>query len=341
MAMEPMAQEVADPGLVSIILCTYNGSRFLAAQLDSLLAQTCPRFEIIAVDDGSTDGTVGILEDYAARDARIRIVLNPANVGFAANFAGALRFARGEFIAPCDQDDIWLPGKIDSLLRAIGDRPMAYCDSTLVDEAAAPLGHRLSEVVPMRDLDDPLPLAFGNCVSGHAMVFRRSLLGRALPLPAGFFHDWWLATVAAASGGIRFHRDSLVLYRQHGSNVTDRRLKEMLVEADLAAAAPSRPARGEKRAAKRRYLREMEQRIGLISELPGPHQAFASELLGLWRARETQWISWRLWRLMRRNGDRLLALTGMSAKKKARYCADFLWGLRAQGLGDGETRTDS
>lgn len=333
MAMEYSAQDDTDPGLVSLVLCTYNGSRFLAEQLDSLLAQTYPHVEIIAVDDGSTDDTVAVLERYAARDARIRVVVNPANLGFARNFERALGLTRGAFIAPCDQDDIWLPDKIEALLGAIEGHSMAYCDSTLVDEHAVPLGHALSQVVPMQDLDDPLPLAFGNCVSGHAMLFRRSLLKHALPMPPGFFHDWWLATVAAATAGIRFCDRSLVLYRQHGGNVTDRRLKEMQVEAGLATAARSDAVRtADKRADKLRYLRDMELRLKLIGELPGPHQPFATELLELWRAREKQWISWRLWRAMRSNQDRLLALTGMSGKNQARYCADFFWGLRALGI---------
>jgi glycosyltransferase involved in cell wall biosynthesis len=333
MAMEYSAQDDTDPGLVSLVLCTYNGSRFLAEQLDSLLAQTYPHVEIIAVDDASTDDTVAVLERYAARDARIRVVANPANLGFARNFERALSLTRGAFIAPCDQDDIWLPDKIEALLGAIEGHSMAYCDSTLVDERAAPMGHRLSQVVPMRSLDDPLPLAFGNCVSGHAMLFRRSLLKHALPMPPGFFHDWWLATVAAATAGICFCDRSLVLYRQHGGNVTDRRLKEMQVEAGLATAARSDAVRtADKRADKLRYLRDMELRLKLIGELPGPHQPFATELLELWRAREKQWISWRLWRAMRSNQGRLLALTGMSGKKQARYCADFFWGLRALGI---------
>ncbi|MEQ1582076.1 MAG: glycosyltransferase family 2 protein [Steroidobacteraceae bacterium] len=331
--MEYSPEDAADPGLVSIVLCTYNGSRFLSEQLDSLFAQTYPHFEIVAVDDASTDETVAVLKRYAAREARLRIVVNPANLGFARNFERALGLSRGALIAPCDQDDIWLPEKIESLLAAIEGHAMAYCDSTLVDEHAAPLGHTLSRVVPMRDLDDPLPLAFGNCVSGHAMLFRRSLLERALPMPSGFYHDWWLATVAAATGGIRFCDRSLVLYRQHGGNVTDQRLKEMQVEAGLSATTEQDAVRAsDKRADKLRYLRDMALRLQLIAELPGPHQPFAAELHDLWRAREAQWISWRLWRAMRGNQDRLLALTGMSTKKKARYCADFLWGWRAQGL---------
>jgi hypothetical protein len=116
----------------------------------------------------------------------------------------------------------------------------------------------------------------------------------------------------------------------------------MLVEAGRVAAARSDVVRAaDKRADKLRYLRDMELRLRLIGELPGPHQALATELFRLWRAREAQWISWRLWRAMRSNQDRLLALTGMSRKKQARYCADFLWGLRAQGLTTRQTHLAS
>ena len=337
-------RDVAGRPLVSIVLCTYNGSRFLAEQLDSLLAQSYPDIEIVAVDDNSADDTVAILTRYAEQDSRIRVVVNPVNLGFARNFESSFKLSRGAFIAPCDQDDIWLPEKVSALLVAIEGHAMAYCDSTLIGEVATASGHRMSQVVPMRSMDDPLPFAFGNCVSGHAMLFRRALLELAMPVPQGFFYDWWLAAVASAKGGVRYCDRSLVLYRQHGNNVTDTRLAQMLIEAGLSGvptsevkAVPRKPVPDavqpdRKRDRKLQYLRETEQRLKSLGELPGPHQPFTAELLRLWRARESQWISVALWRAMTSNQDRLLALTSMSGRKKARYCADFLWGLRAQRL---------
>lgn len=332
----PTATEHAP--LVSVVLCTYNGSRFLAGQLDSLLAQTWPHLEVVAVDDASTDDSAAILRSYANRDPRIRVAVNATNLGFARNFAQALPLSRGNFIAPCDQDDLWHPDKIAMLVAAVAGRSLAYCDSELIDASGSSLEQRLSQVVPMRDLDDPLPFAFGNCVSGHAMLFERALLEHALPVPEVFFHDWWLAAVAAAGRGIAFCDRVLVQYRQHGGNVTEQRLTQMRAEAGLVTADREKSGGGDDASQgtgtghRLRYLRDTERRLTAIAQLPGRHQAFAKRLLQLWRAREAQWISPALWRLMSDHRDRLLALTGMSLRKRKRYCRDLLTGIRTKRL---------
>lgn len=328
-----------DAPLISVVLCTYNGGRFLAEQLDSVLAQTHHHLEVIAADDASSDDTVAILRRYALDDPRIRIIANATNLGFDRNFEHALRHSRGEFIAPCDQDDLWLPDKLTSLVAAIDDRSMAYCDSTLIDEYGYELGYSMSQVVSMRSIEDPAPLAFGNCVSGHAMLFRRQLLDRALPIAPSFFYDWWLAAVAASIDGIEFCNRKLVLYRQHGTNVTSERFAQMLREAGVSQPrslddAVSLPAtrRPRERGHRLRYLRETEQRLAALAQLTGRYQPFLVELHGLWLARESQWLSPRLWCWMTRHKDRLLALTRMSEEERARYCADFIWGVRTKRL---------
>jgi hypothetical protein len=315
--------------LVSIALCTYNGERFLPQQLDSLLSQTHANLEIVASDDGSTDATPSLLERYAQADRRIRVVANAENLGFAGNFARALSLCRGDYIAPCDQDDVWLPEKISALLAAIGERALAYCDSTLVNEEGAAAGLRMSQVIPMLSTDDPAPFAFGNCVSGHAMLFRKDLLARGLPTPPAFFYDWWIAAVAAAAGGVVFCDRSLVMYRQHGGNITSGRLAEMVQEAGLAprAVRPERVQGG-----KLLYLRETEQRLAALAQLPGEHRPFVAKLHGLWRARETQWLSPALGVLMLHHGARLLAATNLKGKKRKRYCREFFWGLKSRRL---------
>jgi hypothetical protein len=326
--------------LISVVLCTYNGSRFLAEQLNSVLAQTHSNLEIIAADDGSSDDTVAILRGCAAGDSRIRIVVNVGNLGFDRNFERALSYSRGDLIATCDQDDVWLPDKLATLLAAIDGRSMAYCDSTLIDEHGQTLGYSMSQVVPMRSVDDPAPFAFGNCVSGHAMLFRRQLLDRALPIAPNFFYDWWLAAVAASVDGIEFCDRKLVLYRQHGANVTNERFAQMLHEAGInqglspndAVITPAATRLPRERGHKLRYLRETEQRLAALARLPSRHQFFLAELHRLWSARESQWISPRLWGWMTRNKDRLLALTKMSQNERSRYCADFFWGVRIKRL---------
>src|SRR5215831_2091896 len=290
-----------NPPLVSIALCTYNGRRFLEPQIESLLAQTYQNLEIIVSDDGSTDDTVSILDRYARQDARIRVFAHLENVGFARNFERALRACAGEFIAPCDQDDIWMPDKIGALLAIIGDRSLAYCDSQLIDGSGASLGRRMSEIVGMISTEDPTPFAFANCASGHAMLFRGALLQSALPVPRCFgYYDWWLTAVAAAMGGIARHERPLVMYRQHTSNITD----------PMGQRAEKQFPRGHTM----RYLRETGERLECLAALPGSHRNFIRKLSALWRAREQQWISLRLGYLLTRHRRRLYATVRIDDK---------------------------
>jgi glycosyltransferase involved in cell wall biosynthesis len=137
--------------LISIALCTWNGERYLAEQLDSLLAQDHHALELVACDDASTDGSWDILQRYAPRFAQRRLLRNTRNLGVHANFQQALALCRGEWIAPCDQDDIWAPHKLSRLLGAAADATLVYCDSQLVDGQGRPLGERVSDRLPMLD----------------------------------------------------------------------------------------------------------------------------------------------------------------------------------------------
>ena len=104
---------------VSVVMCTYNGERFLREQMDSILAQTYPIHEIIISDDCSTDGTIDILREYAAKHTFIKIHQNARNIGFNSNFYHAFNRATGEYIAISDQDDIWFPQKIEEQVKQI------------------------------------------------------------------------------------------------------------------------------------------------------------------------------------------------------------------------------
>src|SRR3990172_731979 len=117
--------------LVSIVMATYNGEKYLRQQLDSILEQTCQHFELIVVDDASTDETLSILNEYAASDDRIHVYPAEKNMGLVANFERGLKLAKGEFIALSDQDDIFRNDKIELLLNALKahpDRDLAVSD---------------------------------------------------------------------------------------------------------------------------------------------------------------------------------------------------------------------
>ena len=205
---------------VSIALGVYNGAAYLRPQLESLLAQSHSNLEIIASDDASSDDSVAILAEYAARDTRLVVIRNARNIGFSANFTTAFSHCTGEFICPSDQDDVWHPEKISRLLAALGEHDLAYCDSAMVDAEGRSLGRKMSEDRTMYSGSDPLFFTFSNCISGHAMLFRRRLLERALQLPKQLYYDWWLAIVATCGNGVRYVDEPLVQFRRHGSTVT-------------------------------------------------------------------------------------------------------------------------
>lgn len=205
--------------LVSVVMCTYNGGQFLAKQLDAVLQQTHPAIEIIVVDDGSTDHTRTILQQYASQHARLKVYLNEANLGYIRNFEKACGLATGSYIALCDQDDYWVPEKIEKLLSAIGNYPMVYSDSLLCNEQLEPIGKKISDAVVCQPFHSCLQQAVFCRVYGHATLIKSSLIKQAVPFPAVLPHDWWLSFTATLHGGITYFNEPLVWYRQHSNNV--------------------------------------------------------------------------------------------------------------------------
>jgi glycosyltransferase involved in cell wall biosynthesis len=205
---------------VSVAMATYNGERFLRKQLDSIYNQTYKNIEVVVGDDKSSDATVAILEEYKGRYG-LRYFINEKRLGFIKNFEQVFTLCRGRFVALADQDDIWLPEKIDKLVNGIGEWSLIYSDASYIDEndtVFAPSIKRFTEAIfftgkPLRKL------LFNNCVTGCTVLFKRELLDSALPIPQDErSHDWWLALVACKSNGIFYIDEPLVLYRKHDGN---------------------------------------------------------------------------------------------------------------------------
>lgn len=205
---------------VSVVMCTYNGENFLSAQLDSILSQTYPIFELLIFDDASTDNTVKILETYALSHPIITVHKNETNIGFAANFKQALLTARGELIAISDQDDVWSQLKIETMLSEWNDGSLLiYCDSIRFNKTLP------QNPVPLRHYrrfegKDARKLFLFNTVSGHALIVKRELLALAMPFSDNIYYDWWLAVVAAYNGGVKYVAEVLVFQRLHSDNAS-------------------------------------------------------------------------------------------------------------------------
>jgi glycosyltransferase involved in cell wall biosynthesis len=255
----PLGKTGVGPGLhslISVALATYNGSSFLRHQLDSIYAQTWNNIEVVACDDNSSDDTVAILEEYRQRYG-LRYKVNKQNLGFVRNFEKVLLNCHGEFIALADQDDIWLPKKLERLVAGIESADLVYSDALLVDKHGRELPGSLMQTSGVRPVSGRQFAYFvcNTCVTGCTTLIRRDLLEKALPIPhCEIYHDWWLAVVASQYGGVRFLPELLVKYRQHDANDTGVTVKTGLITR-LAA-----HLRGETSEAKMRYYRLLRDR---------------------------------------------------------------------------------
>ena len=210
---------------VQILLSCYNGRAFLPAQLDSLRAQTvAPRVRVLVRDDGSTDGSADLVRGSDPGELVIEVV-DGTNVGAIASFADLMRRADracGVFLF-CDQDDVWLPDKVECAIRALGDAvasdvpTLVAGRSFVVDEALRPIG--VTDDAPKGpSLHNALTQ---NIAPGHAMAFNRALLDAAGPsLRPGevMMHDCWLYIVACALGHLIWDPVPHARYRLHPGN---------------------------------------------------------------------------------------------------------------------------
>ncbi|HEX8242629.1 MAG TPA: glycosyltransferase, partial [Longimicrobium sp.] len=211
---------------ISVAMCTWNGERYLPAQLDSIAAQTRLPDELVACDDGSTDGTVALLRAFAARAPfAVRVLVNERNLGSTRNFEQAIGLCRGEVVALADQDDAWPPEKLarfEAVFRARPGVGLVFSDGLVVDDALRPVGARLWEsfgITPRMLRRISRGEAFSlllsrNLVTGAAMAFRARAAEGALPVPEGTgrIHDGWIALVAAARAEVAALPEPLLLY---------------------------------------------------------------------------------------------------------------------------------
>lgn len=213
--------------LVSVVMATYNGAKYVGQQVESVLKQTYENLELVIVDDASSDDTVAILEAFAQRDPRVKVHRAERNRGVVATFEAALGLAKGQYIALSDQDDIFEPTKIAKQVEALKTAPypdLVLSDLRLIDannKEIAPSMWRYQKL-KVRDGHPFNQLLYANFATGCAVMIHRRLLDVALPFPPGvYMHDWWLAVTAARSdgGGIKLLWNSQTNYRQHGKNV--------------------------------------------------------------------------------------------------------------------------
>jgi glycosyltransferase involved in cell wall biosynthesis len=206
---------------VAICMATYNPpAKLLARQLDSIRRQTHTNWVCVISDDCSSPEATAALRAAVAGDARFIVQRAPRRLGHYRNFERAISLAPAgaDFVALSDQDDIWHPDKLATLLRSIGDAQLVYSDARIVGAA----GNTVAETYWSRRANnhsEMLSLLVANSVTGAASLFRSELLRYALPFPPAqfaHFHDHWLALTAIATGEIEYVPRPLYDYVQHG-----------------------------------------------------------------------------------------------------------------------------
>ena len=209
--------------MISVCMATYNGGKFIREQLESILSQLpSDHSEIVIADDGSTDDTLA--EVNSLGDSCVRVLNAEKHLGVIYNYERALQASKGDIVFLADQDDIWLPGKVDKVLAALNDADLVAHDAWMLrpsdsqDSSWARAG-KLSDIRAYKS--GVVANWWKNTFTGCCMAFRRSILDKALPFPKNLpMHDQWLGLVAEKNFKVKFIDEPLVEYRQHSTNAT-------------------------------------------------------------------------------------------------------------------------
>ncbi len=238
---------------VDILLAAYNGEEFIAEQIDSILNQTYQNFRLIIRDDGSSDNTPAIIEEYAQKYPDKILVIHDDVVckGSAKNFMELLKHAEADYIMFSDQDDYWLPYKVQITLD--------YMKKTERENPEEPVLvftglHKVEQ--DLKSMDDFQNLSITreryslkqllvcNCINGCTEMLNRKLYSRLGRYDECItFHDWWAALYAAAAGVICHIPMALILYRQHKNNVTFTKETPLKRKARIISSIIVRPFR--------------------------------------------------------------------------------------------------
>jgi len=207
---------------ISVAMISYQGAKYIEEQLDTILVTLGEEDEVIVSDDGSTDGTREILAAYQKKDARVRMIDGPKK-GVKANVENALRACEGAYIFLADQDDIWMPEKVECVMDAFEREGV----SLVVHDAVVTDG--TCENVVLESFYSlkgsgagVLKNIWRNTYIGCCMAFKREMLEEVLPIPNYIeMHDQWIGVINdQLKRGTSFIPDKLIKYRRHGNNAS-------------------------------------------------------------------------------------------------------------------------
>ena len=199
---------------ISVCLATYNGEKYIKEQLDSILMQLNKNDEVIIGDDGSNDLTLNIIHSY--NDPRIKIYNNSFK-NLILNFESTLKKAKGDYIFLSDQDDVWLPNKVEESLKDLIEYDVVISNCKVVDENLEVLHESFFDINNTKS--GLVSNLIKNSYLGCCFAFKKKILKKALPFPEKIpMHDIWLGFVSELFFKVKFNPNPMMLYRRHGKN---------------------------------------------------------------------------------------------------------------------------
>ena len=215
---------------VSVCLATYNGEKYIAAQLKSILDQLPDTAEVIISDDGSKDRTIEIVRSF--NDPRVFIKKNTGKSGPIGNFENALSFAKGDIIFLSDQDDVWMPNKLADHMKGHQVHDLVISDAVVVDETGNILFD--SFFIQRKSRAGLFNNLLKNSYIGCCMSFKRRILQISLPFPASIhMHDWWIGLIAERFGTVMFLNSKTLRYLRHDNNASQTLVKKLPVKDQI------------------------------------------------------------------------------------------------------------
>ena len=213
---------------VDILLATYNGEKYLKELIDSILNQTYKNIKLIISDDCSQDNTRKILEEYEKQDERVDVYYQPQNLGYVKNFEFLLKQVKSNLYMLADQDDVWLPEKIEKSVETLKreNADLVFGDLEVVDKDLKTiypsfndfmlLSRKIKKYIKSYKLN-----YLYNCVTGCTVIAKSKFISKLLPIPANskyFIHDHWLGIMMSIYGKVAYMPEKYIKYRQHGNN---------------------------------------------------------------------------------------------------------------------------
>jgi len=205
--------------MISVCMATYNGEKYISEQITSILPQLGEHDEVVVSDDGSSDRTVAIVNDF--NDSRIKVFNNNSERGYSRNFENAINRSSGDIIFLSDQDDVWVEGKVNKMLRQLESAPMVMSDAIIVDENLAVVHE---SHFALRGVKKGFWINFLKTrYVGACMAFRREILKKALPFPKNqklCAYDYWLTLISEFYYDVTLVEEGLIKYRRHSVNAS-------------------------------------------------------------------------------------------------------------------------